>query len=116
MKILLLALALSAFANAQPDVRNTVTFSSGYARDIHSFCRETATAVSLGATYGYRLFRYLQLEAGVTTALYPEPEIRGAHYDFKPDDRFIWVPFGLRGILPLLRGRIELSVGGRRPV
>ncbi len=55
---------------------------------------------------------YLDIEAGVTTALNPTPEIRGAHFDIKPDTRFIWVPFGVRGILPLRRGRIELSAGG----
>ena len=29
-----------------------------------------------------------------------------------PSDRFIWVPFGLRAVLPLAHGRIELSAGG----
>ncbi len=32
--------------------------------------------------------------------------------DIKLNDRFIWVPFGVRGILPLRNGQIELSAGG----
>lgn len=109
MKTMMLALALVSLTNAQSDLRNRLTFSGGYARDIHSFCCRTYTAVSLGATYSYRLFHNMELEAGVVTALYPAPEIRGATYDIKPEDRFIWAPFGLRGILPLQRDRIELS-------
>jgi hypothetical protein len=109
-KSLLLVLVLTCLANAQSDPRNGFTFSGGYARSIHSSCcATTETAASLGATYGYRVFRNLEIEAGVVTALYPTPEIRGANYDIKPNDRFIWVPFGLRGILPLHSGRIELS-------
>jgi len=51
------------------------------------------------------------LEAGLTTALY-SVEIRGASYDYKSDNRFFWIPFGVRGILPLRDGRFELSLGG----
>jgi hypothetical protein len=108
-KALLLVVVLTSFANAQSDPRNSFTFSGGYARNILSYCCVTDTATSLGATYGYRVFRNLEIEAGVVTALYPTHEIRGANYDIKPNDRFIWVPFGLRGILPLHNGRIELS-------
>jgi hypothetical protein len=112
MKTILLLLALELIANAQSDPRNIVTFSGGYARDVHSSCCQTDTATSLGVTYGRRFFRYLEAEAGVTAALHPAGEFRGATYDIKPDDRFIWVPFGVRGILPLRSSRIELSAGG----
>jgi hypothetical protein len=71
--------------------------------------------VSLGATYGYRVLRYLQIEAGVTTALQPTPELGGATFIIEPTDRFVWVPFGLRGVLPLRSGRIDLG-GTRRSV
>ena len=109
MKALILAIALVCLASAQSDLRNSFTFSGGYGRDINSSCCQTDTAVSLAGTYGYRVFRNLQVEAGVVTALNPTPEIRGATYDYKPDDRFIWVPFGLRGVLPFKRDRVELS-------
>jgi hypothetical protein len=109
MRALILAIALVPLTNAQSELRNSLTFSGGYGRDIHSSCCQTNTAVSLGATYGYRVFHNLEAEAGVVTALYPAAEIFGAHYDIKPDDRFVWVPFGLRGILPIKRGRVELS-------
>ena len=112
MKTLILTIALISGAGAQPDPRNSITFSGGYARDIHASCCQTDSALSLGASYGYRVFPFLQLEAGATTALHPRPEIRGANYDIKPEDRFIWVPFGVRGVLPLRRGRVELSAGG----
>jgi hypothetical protein len=58
------------------------------------------------------MMRYLEAEAGVTVATNPAPEIRGASYDIKPDDRFIWIPFGVRGVLPFRGGRVELSAGG----
>ncbi len=45
-------------------------------------------------------------------ALQPEPDIRGANYFYKPNDRFVWVPFGIRFIAPLYLNRIEFSGGG----
>jgi hypothetical protein len=110
MKTFILLIALISVANAQSQLRNSVTFSGGYGRDINSGCCLADTAVSLGASYGYRVLRNLQIEAGIMTALNPAPEIRGAHLDIKPEDRFIWAPFGLRGILPMKRDRIELSL------
>lgn len=109
---LLLLFLLSSGVDAQEDHRNSLTFSGGYGRAVGSYCCQENTAVSLGATYGYRILRHLQADVGVTVALNPSPEIRGATYDVKPDDRFIWVPFGLRGVLPLGGGRFELSAGG----
>jgi hypothetical protein len=91
-------------------MRNSVKFSGGWGRDIlskDSFRYDTAP--SLGATYGYRVMRHLEMEAGAMVALGPGHEQSGASYYFKPDDRFTWVPFGLRGILPLRHDRIELS-------
>ena len=42
----------------------------------------------------------------------PSPDIRGANYFWDPNDRFVWVPFGVRFIAPLYLGRIEFSGGG----
>ncbi len=50
----------------------------------------------------------------MVAGLNPTPEIRGAFYDIQPRARFWWVPLGLRGVLPVRRGRIEswLGAGG----
>ena len=117
MKQILLLFALGmapglSHAYAQSSPLNTVTFSAGYARDVNAFCCQTDTAVSYGGTFGRRVFRYLEAEAGVSVAPNIAQEIRGATYDIKPDDRLIRVPFGVRGILPLWHNRVELSAGG----
>jgi hypothetical protein len=112
MKRLVFVLTVASFASAQPQLRHSVTFGLGSAIGNPRACCEKDTAVSLAATYGYRLFRHFQIEAGMTTALHPTPELQGANFTIQPTDRFIWVPFGLRGILPLRSGRIELSAAG----
>ena len=111
-RISVLFLLSAAFAAAQTGFRNSVVFTGGSARDVNAFCCETETALSLGITYGYRPVAHLQLEAGLTAALSSAPEIRGANYDIRPADRFFWVPFGARGILPVSGGRVELSLSG----
>ena len=54
---------------------------------------------------------HLALEAGMDSALWLGSEARGTNYDLKADDRFIWAPFGVRGIPPVWNGRIEISAG-----
>ena len=112
MKRLLLVLALASFAKGQPEPRNSVTVSGGSALGNFRSCCRTDTAVSLGATYGYRWFSHLQIEAGIVTALHPTSVIRGANYTIEPTDVLTWVPFGLRGVLLLRSGRLEISAGG----
>src|SRR5690349_15461662 len=111
MKALLLLFGLAVCADAQSEMRNTVTFSGGFAHNVGKYCCGESAA-NLALTYAYRLFPHVDLEAGVDTTLSLGTEVRGATYDFKPDDRFIWVPFGLKGVLPLRRDRVEVSVGG----
>jgi len=111
MRLLFTVLFLATLAKAQADLRNSVTFSGGYSRDVDAICCQTDTAVSLGGTYGYRIWPFLQVEAGVTTALNPVGAFIGSNYNVRPSSRFVWVPFGVRGILPLHSDRIELSVG-----
>jgi hypothetical protein len=111
MRIFIISLIPVAFSYAKSDQRNTITFSGGYARDVNAFCCQTDTAPSLGVTYGYCLFRNLQAEAGLITAIHPSPAVRGANYYVELDDRFYWVPFGIRGIVPLWSGRAEISAG-----
>jgi hypothetical protein len=91
--------------------RSEVTFSGGTAIQFDVPFSETATPVSLGGAYSYRLFRHLALEAGVLTAIHPTGPIRGANYDITPNDLFTWVQFGPRAILPVWEGRLELSAG-----
>jgi hypothetical protein len=112
VKNLIFAVLLASFANAQATLRNSVTFSVGSALSGPRQCCQYNTTLSLGATYDFRVFRYLQVEAGITTALHPTPELRGATFDIQPTDRFLWVPFGFQGALPLWAGRLEVLAGG----
>lgn len=98
----------ASVALAQPE-RSQVTFSGGEAVDVGRF--GGATAVSLGGSYSFRVFRLLGIEAGVLTALDPTGMLRGANYSFDAKDRFTWVQFGPRLILPLWDGRMEVSAG-----
>ena len=45
------------------------------------------------------------------TALHPTTELRGATFDIQPTDHFIWVPFGVQGVLPLRGDRLEVLAG-----
>jgi hypothetical protein len=92
-------------------MRSTITFSGGWAHNNGNNCCGDS-APNAGFSYAYRLLPHLDLEACVDTALSLGSEARGASYDFKADDRLIWVPFGVRGVLPLRGGRVELSAGG----
>jgi hypothetical protein len=111
VKSLIFVLFLASFANAQTNLRNSVTFSVGSAFAGPRGNGQFDTTVGLGATYRYRWFHYLDIEAGITTALHPTPTLRGATFAIDPTDHFIWVPFGLRGVLPLRNGAMELSAG-----
>jgi hypothetical protein len=102
-------LFLASFAKAQPNVRNSVTFSVGSAFAGPRGNGQFDTTAGLGVTYRYRWFHYLDIEAGIMTALHPTPTLRGATFTIDPTDNFIWVPFGLRGVLPLRNGAMELS-------
>jgi hypothetical protein len=106
-----LLLGLGICAYAQSEMRNTITISGGLAHNVGTNCCGES-APNLGLAYGYRLFPHVELEAGVETALSLGTEVRGAQYDFKADDRFIWLPFGLRGVLSLRHNRVEVSAGG----
>ena len=110
MRALLFLFAFAVCADAQSEMRNTITFSGGWANNVGTKCCGDSAA-NLALTYAYRLFPHVDLEAGIDSTLSLGTEASGAHYDFKADDRFIWVPFGVRGVLPLRRGRVELSVG-----
>jgi len=110
MRALLLLFGLAVCADAQSEMRNTVTLGGGFAHSVGTmFGFESAPSV--GVTYAYRLLPHVDVEAGIDAALSLGSEARGANYDIKANDRFIWVPFGLKGVLPLRRDRVEVSVG-----
>jgi len=108
--IAFLILFVSA-ASAQSFQRNDLTFSGGTAWDVGTDYNGYDTPVSLGATYGYRITRIIEAEAGAIGAINPVHTFCGYEGCFNPGSRIIWVPFGLRFILPLRHDRFELSVG-----
>lgn len=71
-----------------------------------------STATGLGLSYGRRFHRYFEAEAGLFTALDPTGNVCESFGCEDVDDRFYWIPFGVRFVAPLERGRIELSAGG----
>ena len=109
LKSSLFFLSLSVGAYAQ-DMKNTITISAGVAANAGSTCCGDS-APSFAASYAYRAFPHFALEAGVHAATSIGTEVRGANYDVKLDDRYIWVPFGFKGILPLRDRRVEAFIG-----
>ena len=91
--------------------RSQVTFSGGEAVQLNVPGYDRASATSLGGSYSYRLFRYMGLEAGVVTAIDPTGVIRGENFAGDVHDRFTWVQFGPRLVVPLWDGRFEFSLG-----
>lgn len=112
MRFLFGFLAAAGFVNAQSFLRNQITFSGGQSWEVFKSFTESDTAVSLGGTYGYRLLRNVAVDAGVFVALNPHPPSCASFGCFNRDNRFVWVPFGARFILPLKHDRYELSAGG----
>jgi hypothetical protein len=99
-------------AAAQSLPRHRLGFGGGWSREFAGYSYPKDTATGLGLSYGYRVLRFLEAEAGVFAALQPTPDIRGANYFLDPDDRFLWVPFGVRFLAPLYLRRIEFAAGG----
>ena len=112
MRCLLVILGLSGLAWSQDGGRNRVTLSAGSARQINAKHSTPETAPVVGIGYGRRILPFMEIEAGVTVGLQPSPAMRGAFYDYDPNDRYIWVPFGVRFVAPLVAHRLEFSAGG----
>jgi hypothetical protein len=70
------------------------------------------SAATAGVSYGYRPWRFLELEAGLTFAFQPGTEICSRLGCYDPSDYYVWIPVGARLIAPLAAGRVELSLGG----
>jgi hypothetical protein len=98
---------------AQDMPRSRVTVGGGWSREIGGFSyMEKETAPVLEMSYGYRVWKYLELNVGLTMALQPSPNQCSAHGCVDPDDRFYWVPFGVRFVAPIAWKRVEVSAGG----
>jgi hypothetical protein len=100
------------YAVAQGVPSSRLTFSGGWSRQLNAPSYETQTATGLGLSYGYRLDKYLEAEAGLFTALDPTGDICAHFGCLDVNDRYFWIPFGVRFIAPLHRDRVELSAGG----
>ena len=76
----LFPLLLAAFCAAgQETPVNRLTFSGGWTRQVGGFGYEPKlTAPGLGLSYGRRLRRYLEAEAGLFTALDPTSNVCGS--------------------------------------
>jgi len=101
---------LAACASAQSDMRSTITFGAGVAQNVGPSCCGD-TAASFSGSYAYRVIPHVDLEAGVNATTLLGTEARGANYDIKADDHLIWVPFGIKGVLPRRNGRQEIFLG-----
>src|SRR5438034_9129028 len=108
--VLMVACAISS-ATAQSVPRNRLTFSGGWSRQIaNRYERQTATG--FGLSYGYRVYKYAEVEAGVFTALDPTGETCGHSGCVDVGDRYFWLPFGVRFVAPLHHCGMEISGGG----
>ena len=104
VSLLLLAGSLAA--------QHQITLSGGRGERIAAYPADRQTAPVLGVSYGYRPLQWFQVEAGLVTALQPGQTQCSAHGCFDPNDRYFWVPFGVRFVAPIAWRRVELSAGG----
>jgi hypothetical protein len=105
-------MGLTPLATAQTDLRNTITFKGGQAFNVGGAGSNGSAGTAFGIDYGYRILPNLQIEAGVLTARDLTGELRGANYTVVPDDSFLWLTSGARGILPLKRVELSIGAGG----
>ena len=112
MRAIIPFLLIVSCAAAQPVPGNRLTFSGGWSRQVGGDSYETQTSTGLGLSYGYRVHNHVEAEAGLFTVLDPTSEVCGHSGCVDVNDRFFWVPFGVRFVAPLYLGRIEFSGGG----
>ena len=113
MKCLLALLIVSGFIHAQSLERNRISLSGGWTEQLrppNPDYRQTAPTV--GLSYGYRAAKFIEIEAGVSVGLQPGQDVCSRLGCYDPNDRYIWIPIGVRFIAPLAAGRVELSAGG----
>ena len=112
VRCLLTLLFLSGFIQAQTVDRNRISLSAGWTQQIYVNTDYGQAAPTVGLTYGYRPWKFLEFETGVSAGLQPGPQLCSRFGCYEPNDRYIWVPVGARLIAPLIAKRLELSLGG----
>jgi hypothetical protein len=106
-------LFVSSFAEAQSWQKNRITVSGGWMRQLYGYpYAELTTAPLVGLSYGYRPLQFMEFEAGIDVALQPGRQSCTQYGCYDPNDRYVRVPFGVRFIASLVKGRVELSAGG----
>ncbi|MEO8594423.1 MAG: hypothetical protein ABI759_13985 [Candidatus Solibacter sp.] len=112
MRYLILLLCAAGWANAQDPGRNRLTISGGWTTQIFTPNYYQQTAPVVGISYAYRPWKILEIETGLSVGLQPGEEQCSAHGCYQPNDRYFWIPLGVRFVTPPLAGRVELSIGG----
>jgi len=109
---LLVLFCAACWAQAQTVDRNRVTISGGWVRQIYNNLSYQQTAPVAGFAYGYRPLKFLEIETGLSVGFQPGDESCNRLGCYDPNDRYFWIPLGVRLVSPPIAGRLELSVGG----
>jgi hypothetical protein len=112
VRCLLTLLFLSCFAHAQTVERNQISLSGGWTQQVFVNTYDGHAAPTVGLSYGYRPWKFLEFETGISVGLQPGPQLCSRFGCYDPNDRYIWIPVGLRLIALLVAKRVELSLGG----
>jgi hypothetical protein len=112
VRFLLTLLLLSGFVQAQNVDRNRISLSAGWTQQIFVNTSYGQTAPTVGLSYAYRPWKFLEFESGIAIGFQPGEELCNRFACYDPNDRYIWIPVGARLIAPLIAKRVELSLGG----
>jgi hypothetical protein len=110
-RLLLLTASFMLTAFSQEAGRNTVTIGAGGGFPAGGYRTDGfADSAAFSASYEFRLFKYLAPEAGVVNTI-PNVEYGSKFGPYTIRERVTLLSLGVRGILPLRQGRIELFAG-----
>ncbi len=113
MRLFLAFLIGFSCIHAQTVPSNEIGVSGGWSRQVGGYAFEPKqTAPGLGISYGHRFHGFIEAETGLFTAIDPTGKQCSEFGCVDIDDRFWWIPFGVRFVAPLYLGRIEFSGGG----
>jgi hypothetical protein len=111
LRLILVLPCVCIIVSAQDAGRSTVSIGAGGGFPAE-FLRtdELSHGPAFSATYEFRLFRYLAPEIGLLDFL-PNLTSSSPHGTSVVRERVTLLSFGVRGILPLARGKVELFAG-----
>ena len=112
MHCLLTLLFLSGFVQAQTVDRNRISLSAGWTQQIFVKTSYGQTAPTAGVSYGYRPWKFMEFESGIAVGFQPGEKLCNRFGCYDPNDRYVWIPVGVRLIAPLIAKRVELWLGG----